>query len=78
MLQHFPAFVKFGLDTCEQRLLRMGLLDRPLAEMGRWGTFRLVAPAILRRYGRILWPFRRSRRLTDTYLTDPAIVPNAA
>ncbi|MCH8154485.1 MAG: hypothetical protein IH786_04360 [Proteobacteria bacterium] len=60
------------------RLRRLGLIERSLAEMTRWQTFRLVAPALMRRYGRILWPFRRNRRLTETYLSDPAIVPSAA
>jgi hypothetical protein len=78
VLRQFPAFIKWGLDRAELRLRRLGLLDRPMAEMGRLRTFGTVAPAILRRYGRILWPFRRRKRLTETYLADPGMQPRPA
>lgn len=78
VLRHFPAFLRWGIDVAELRLRRLGLLDRPLAELGRLRTLGLVAPAVCRRYLRVLWPFRRRRRLTDTYLTDPGIVPGVA
>src|SRR5688572_27401707 len=84
LLKHLPAFLDLSVRNSELRMRRMGLLDRPLAEMGAAKRAALVAEA----YGgkalgglfslltlplRILPPFRK-KRLTDTYLTDPKIV----
>jgi len=83
VLRHLPAFLELSVRSAETRMLRMGLLDRPLAELGTAKRAALVTEA----YGgkalgalagllalplRILPPFRR-KRLTDTYLTDPHI-----
>ena len=84
MLKHLPAFLDLTIQNSEKRMLRIGLLDRPLAELSAARRAALVAEA----YGgkalggvaslltlplRILPPFRK-KRLTDTYLTDPKIV----
>lgn len=84
VLGHLPAFLELGNRCAETRLRRMGVLDRPLAEIGRFERVALVAEA----YGgkavggvgalavtvlRLLpfWP--RKKRLTDFYLDDPHI-----
>ena len=84
VLQHLPAFLALSNDCAEQRLRRMGVLDRPLAEVGRVKRAVLVAEA----YGgkllggiaslitaplRLLPGFPRKKRLTDHYLTDPHV-----
>ena len=77
VLSQLPAFLEFSVRCAEQRLLRMRVLERPLAEVSRlekalavaeaYGTSLVVAP--LR-----LWP---KKRLTETYLRDPALAPRA-
>lgn len=75
VLQHLEAFVRFGLDLAEERLRRMGLLEGTIADIGAFRRVRLSLGSAIRRYGRILIPFRRRpRRLTDTYLSDPGVV----
>ena len=85
VLKFMPAFLDKCNQTAELRMLRMGLLDRPLKEVGRAKRAALVMEA----YGgkalggllnvisipfRMLLPFLfRQRRLTDHYLQDPAI-----
>jgi bacterioferritin (cytochrome b1) len=85
VLRHMPAFLAHTNRCAELRMQRMGLLDRPLAELSRVRA----ALYILEAYGaklpgalislvklpfRLLAaPFRRRRRLTDTYLDDPYV-----
>ncbi|MBX3159379.1 MAG: ferritin-like domain-containing protein [Deltaproteobacteria bacterium] len=81
VLKHLPAFLEHANRCAELRLQRIGVLDRPLAEIGGAKRAALVAEA----YGgkalgglgslltfplRILpfWP--KKKRLTDTYLRD--------
>jgi hypothetical protein len=83
LLVHLPAFLEHTVTCNETRLRRMGMLDRPLAELGRAKRAALVAEA----YGgkalgglaslvtlpiRLL-PWFRRKRLTDTYLRDPHV-----
>jgi len=75
VLKHLDGFVKFGLDLAEVRLQRMGLLEGKIADLGGFTRMRLSLGSALRRYGRVLIPFRRRpKRLTDTYLSDPGVV----
>jgi bacterioferritin (cytochrome b1) len=84
VLRHLPAFLALTNQCAETRMRRIGLLDRPLSELGRLKRFALVVEA----YGgkaaggllslvtaplRLLpfWP--RKKRLTDVYLDDPHI-----
>jgi len=85
VLRHMPAFLTHTNRCAELRMQRMGLLDRPLAELSRLRA----ALYILEAYGaklpgalmslvklpfRLLAaPFRRRKRLTDTYLDDPYV-----
>jgi len=64
------AFLAHVVDVTELRLQRMGLLKGRLSELGTIRRGWLVARAqVHRQWAR----FRRTRRLTDTYLEDPAL-----
>ena len=84
VMKHLPAFLAHANTCAELRLRRIGVLDRPLAELGGAKRAALVAEA----YGgklaggigsllmvplRLLpfWP--KKKRLTDTYLRDQHI-----
>src|ERR1700742_5009548 len=84
VLKFLPAFLAHANVCAELRLRRIGVLDRPLAEIGKASRALLVAEA----YGgkalgglvslvtlplRVLplWP--KKKRLTDTYLRDAHI-----
>jgi bacterioferritin (cytochrome b1) len=85
VMSHLPAFLDHANRCAELRLRRIGLLDRPLAELGWLRRKLLVAEAyaakipgallsLLTLPARLLaLPFSRKKRLTDTYLTDPHI-----
>ena len=83
VMKHLPAFALAAAASHELRLQRMGLLDRPTAELSRWRWLSLVvegyAGKIAATLARVvIGPARavglvRARRLTDTYLTDPAL-----
>ena len=73
VLSQLPAFLEFSVRCAETRLLRMGVLERPLLQMSAVDKALSVAEA----YGASLlkaplrvWP---RKRLTETYLRDPAI-----
>jgi hypothetical protein len=70
VLSQAEAFLAHVVDVTELRLQRMGLLKGRLSELGTLRRGWLVARAQLHRQ----WArFRRTRRLTDTYLEDPAL-----
>jgi bacterioferritin (cytochrome b1) len=81
VLQHLPAFLAHANVCDELRLRRIGVLDRPLAELSAARRALLVAEAyggkLLGGLGALvmlplrvlpLWP--KKKRLTDTYLRD--------
>jgi bacterioferritin (cytochrome b1) len=83
VLKHLPAFLAHANHCAELRLRRIGVIDRPLAEISGTKRALLVAEA----YGGklagglaslVALPFRllpwfKKKRLTDTYLRDPHI-----
>ncbi|HEU4730275.1 MAG TPA: ferritin-like domain-containing protein [Kofleriaceae bacterium] len=84
VMKHLPAFLEHANACAELRLRRIGVLDRPLAEVSGPRRALLVAEA----YGgkllggvtglvslplRLLPVWPRKKRLTDTYLHDPHI-----
>jgi bacterioferritin (cytochrome b1) len=77
VLSQLPQFLQFSLSCAEKRLLRMGVLTRPLRDMGAAEKALAIAEA----YGAaaVRAPLRLlpRKRLTETYLQDPA-VKNAA
>ena len=74
VLSKLPAFLEFTVGCAEKRLLRMGVLAKPLAELSALEKAAAVAEA----YGTSLLtaPLRLlpRKRLTDTYLRDPAVL----
>lgn len=70
VLRQVPAFLQRTTEVTELRLRRLGLLDRPLAQVSRPARAALIARALARRVATRLMPGRR-RLLTDTYLEDP-------
>lgn len=84
VLSRLPEFLHKTLECAELRMRRMGLLDRPLAELDAARRAALVAEAYggkaLGGLGRLVtlplrvlpfWP--KKKLLTDTYLSDPAV-----
>jgi hypothetical protein len=83
VMKQLPAFARAAAASHELRLQRMGLLDRPSAELPRWRRWSLILEGYAGKLAATLahlisGPARavglvRARRLTDTYLTDPAL-----
>ncbi|MGE5185622.1 MAG: ferritin-like domain-containing protein [Acidobacteriota bacterium] len=83
VLAHLPAFLDHANRCAELRLRRIGVLDRPLAEVSGGKRALLVAEAyggkLAGSLGSLLalplrlLPWFRKKRLTDTYLKDPHI-----
>ena len=78
VLKQLPAFLDFTLATGEQRLLRMGVLDRPFRELSLSSKAAALAAAYLGTVAAapLRW-FRRPKRLTETYLQDPQLQSRA-
>jgi bacterioferritin (cytochrome b1) len=85
VLRHLPAFLALANQCAEIRLRRIGVLDRPLADLGAARRALLVTEAYAgKALGSLLhllttplrllpfWP--KKKRLTDSYLADPHIV----
>jgi hypothetical protein len=85
VFRQIPAFVRHGLAMLERRMRLMGLVDRPLSEIGTASR----AATIAQSFGEKAWAslssapkrvfgFGKPTRLTDTYLTDPSILDRLA
>lgn len=83
VLKHLPAFLEHANKCAEIRLRRIGVLERPLAEISGAKRAALVAEAY---GGKLLGglaslvalplkllPWFRRKRVTDTYLADPHV-----
>ena len=78
VLRQLPAFLDFTLETGEKRLLRMGVLEKPFAELSLATKGAALASAYIG--GIVAAPlriFRRPKRLTETYLRDPQLLARA-
>lgn len=84
VLRQLPGFLAKVIDSHELRMRRMGLVDRPLAELSMFRRAALVTEAYGGKLGAgllslLMLPLRLipgisyKRRLTDTYLSDPAV-----
>jgi hypothetical protein len=88
VLQQLPAFLAFTTACAERRLLRMGVLQKPLAEttvlQKAWALVAAYPLSLLEAL--LLLPLRLlprpldplvERRLTETYLHDPGLAARA-
>jgi len=74
VMRQLPDFLKATIASADLRLQRMGLLDRPLAEIGWPERARLIASAYASKVlSRARPSLRPRRRLTETYLDDPVL-----
>jgi len=83
VLKHLPQFLAHANNCAEIRLRRIGVLDRPLAEISGAKRKLLVAEAYagkaLGGLGSLLTlplrllPWFKKKRVTDTYLLDPHV-----
>jgi hypothetical protein len=79
VLARLPEFLALALTCHETRLSRMGLLDRPLAELSPARKAALIAEAYAHKGAggaRALLqrlPLAGKKRLTETYLDDPTV-----
>ncbi|HKE18105.1 MAG TPA: ferritin-like domain-containing protein [Kofleriaceae bacterium] len=85
VLRHMPAFLAHTNRCAELRMQRMGLIDRPLADIpaARKALYiaeaygfklpRMLLSAALLPFRLLARPFRRRKRLTETYLDDPYV-----
>lgn len=84
VLDQLQPFLAHALRCSELRLQRLGLLDRPLAQLSPATKAGLLAELAAQKTGHAVldalrWPLSqlpfvaKKRRLTDTYLNDPAI-----
>jgi hypothetical protein len=83
VLARMPDFLSLALSCSETRLLRMGVLERPLHELSVRAKTGLVAEAYARKGKDAaratlsgLRPFGK-KRLTETYLDDPSLLAAA-
>jgi len=72
VLEQLPRFLAFTVECAQTRLLRMGVLTKPFAQLSALEK----AAAVTEAYGASLlgWPVRKLRRrprLSETYLRDP-------
>jgi bacterioferritin (cytochrome b1) len=83
VLRQLPAFLEHVNRNAELRLRRIGVIDRPIAEVSRGKRALLVAEAyggkLIGGLGSLvalplrLLPWFRKKRVTDTYLRDPHV-----
>ncbi len=83
VLKHLPAFLEHANRCAETRLRRIGVLERPLAEISGATRAALVAEAyggkLIGGLGSLialplkLLPWFKRKRVTDTYLADPHV-----
>jgi bacterioferritin (cytochrome b1) len=83
VLRHMPKFLEHANRCAEIRLRRIGVLDKPLAELSGAKRAALVAEAyggkLLSGLGSLLalplklLPWFKRKRVTDTYLADPHV-----
>lgn len=76
-LRQLPHFLRRVVAAHEARMLRMGLLAGPLCDLSAVRRALLVAEAYAAKLLAVpLRLVRRKKRLTDTYLSDPALRPS--
>jgi hypothetical protein len=75
VLRRMPAFLEHSNRVTELRLARLGVIQRPIASLGKGERATLIARSTASRYARVFNPMRRKpAKLTKTYLADPGIM----
>lgn len=69
VLEQFPAFYDFVVARFEERVMKLGLIDRSIAEIGFFEKMGLLVSLPIR--ARIARWTRPKKLLTSTYLDDP-------
>ncbi len=77
VLALLPGFLAFTVACAEKRLLRMGVLARPFAELSLVEKSAAVAEAYGASFLRAPLRLLPRKRLTDTYLRDPHVLNRA-
>lgn len=74
VMSQLPQYLDKIIAVTELRLTRLGMLHKPLREMGGFEKFGAICRSLAWKFGRKLafwnW-FRRKPRLTDIYMNDP-------
>lgn len=72
VMRQIPEYLGRIIQTTDLRLQRMGMTSKPLADYGRFESFRLIVGAVARKSLRKLafWRWFGKKRLTHTYLHD--------
>jgi hypothetical protein len=73
VLHRLPEFLEFAMDCGELRLRRIGILDKPLAEVSTAEKAAVVFSAYASNVASLPLRLLPRRRLTDTYLRDPLV-----
>jgi hypothetical protein len=76
VLSQFPGFLGHVRSTTEIRLSRLGILTRPVSELGFWPRWSKMSLATAGHLARRYWPWKRPP-LTKTYLRDKRLRTNA-
>lgn len=73
VMRFLPDYLKRILEVTELRLRRIGILEKPLAQMGALSKFGAILRALAGKLGRKLafWRWFRRTDLTRTYMADP-------
>jgi hypothetical protein len=72
VMRQIPEYLTKIIQTTDTRLQRIGMTSKPLADYGRFESFRLIVGAIARKTARkfAFWRWFNKKRLTHTYLHD--------
>jgi len=73
VLHRLPEFLDFALDCGELRLRRMGIVDEPLQELSVASKAAAVIEACAASVASLPLRLLPRKRLTETYLRDPAV-----
>ena len=73
VLHRLPEFLDFALDCGELRLRRMGIVDEPLQELSLASKAAAVIEACAASVASLPLRLLPRKRLTETYLRDPAV-----
>jgi len=73
VMKQLPEYLDKIIATTELRLTRLGMLQKPLSQMGRMEKFGAICRSLTWKFGRkfLPWNWFAKKRLTDVYMGDP-------